>query len=131
MMAKAQVGSTTKAAVEELAVAAAAPAAAEAAVALFSKIDADGSGDIDKDEMKTALKQTAKEAGRDLTDAMVTTEVDNLFKEFDVDKNGTVDKAEFVAMMAKAQVGSTTKDAVEVLAAAAPAAAAAAVPEAA
>jgi len=62
----------------------------------------------------------------------VSTEVDNLFKEFDVDKNGTVDKKEFVAMMAKAQqIGSTTKDAVEVLAAAAPAAAEAVAPVAA
>ena len=87
--------------------------------ALKSKIDADGSGDIDKDEMKAALSQTAKDAGRELTDEMVSTEVESIFREFDVDENGKVDEAEFVAMMAKAQAGSTTEVAVEELAAAA------------
>jgi len=76
--------------------------------ALFKKIDTDGSGGIDKEEMKTALKTTAKEAGRDIMDEIVDKEVESMFKEYDVDKSGLVDEQEFVQMMTKASKAKKT-----------------------
>ena len=78
--------------------------------ALFKKIDADSSGGIDKEEMKAALKTTAKEAGREIMDEIVDKEVETMFREYDVDKSGFVDEQEFVQMMTKASRSKAKKE---------------------
>lgn len=64
--------------------------------AVFDGIDADGSGQIDKNELKQALSQVARDLKLPLpSDA----EIEETINELDADRSGTISKAEFVPLV--------------------------------
>lgn len=64
--------------------------------AVFDGIDADGSGQIDKKELKEALAQVARDLKLPLpSDA----EIAETINELDTDGSGTISKAEFVPLV--------------------------------
>jgi len=60
--------------------------------AVFDQVDADGSGQIDKAELKAAMNQVARESE---IEAPSEEEVENALKELDADMSGTIDVNEF------------------------------------
>lgn len=58
----------------------------------FNMFDSDGSGTIDKQELRSVLKAMGSRPGKE--------ELDELMSQMDVDKSGTIDFEEFVAVMA-------------------------------
>ncbi len=63
---------------------------------VFNEFDDDGSGQIDKNELKEALSQVARELKLPLpSDA----EIDETINELDADRSGTISKSEFVPLV--------------------------------
>mmetsp|Transcript_5580 Transcript_5580/g.8313 ORF Transcript_5580/g.8313 Transcript_5580/m.8313 type:complete len:92 (+) Transcript_5580:58-333(+) len=60
--------------------------------AVFDQVDADGSGQIDKAELKAAMNQVAQEAE---IEAPSEEDVEKALKELDTDMSGTIDVNEF------------------------------------
>lgn len=60
--------------------------------AVFDQVDADGSGQIDKAELKAAMNQVAQEAE---IPAPSEEDVEKALKELDTDMSGTIDVNEF------------------------------------
>ena len=63
--------------------------------AVFDKFDTDGSGEIDKDELKGLFK----EIGREVTPI----ELERVFTQFDVDNSGTIELDEFLEFLKQLQ----------------------------
>ncbi len=65
----------------------------------FSKIDTDGSGGLDKTELKAMLdKHASKTSGTDSTSGSTdSSQVDQLFSKLDTDGNGSISEAELKA----------------------------------
>ena len=60
--------------------------------AVFDQVDTDGSGQIDKAELKAAMNQVAQESD---IEAPSEEEVEKALKELDADMSGTIDVNEF------------------------------------
>ena len=64
--------------------------------AVFDGIDVDGSGQIDKNELKQALSQVARDLKLPLPS---DGEIEETINELDADRSGTINKAEFVPLV--------------------------------
>jgi Ca2+-binding EF-hand superfamily protein len=60
--------------------------------AVFAEVDKDGSGEIDKAELKVAMATVAREAS---IEAPSDAQVDEVLKALDTDRSGTVSVEEF------------------------------------
>merc|ERR1711865_594655 len=64
----------------------------DALLTYFKELDADGSGELDKEEVKEALRNANKFGGE--------AQLEQLFQAADADENGTVNFEEFKLLMA-------------------------------
>ena len=68
----------------------------EASKAVFEQVDADGSGKIDRAELKRAMVMVAQEAG---IPAPGDEQVEAAMKALDTDRSGTLDLSEFQVLI--------------------------------
>jgi Ca2+-binding EF-hand superfamily protein len=64
--------------------------------AIFNEVDEDGSGEIDRDELKLAITKLSGDAGIDPPSDFY---VDEVLKTLDTDNSGTVDVNEFKVLI--------------------------------
>jgi len=81
--------------------------------AIFDEIDEDGTGNIDFDEFKLFISKTQRQVFKSQRFAM------DLFKRFDVDQGGTIDKFEFAALAEEVEANYKRRTVLTAVAAAA------------
>jgi len=71
--------------------------------ALFDEIDVDGDGRLSQKEVVSLIESTQIREGRDWFckyHSQTVSRVEEAFKQFDIDRNGSLEYGEFIAMMA-------------------------------
>jgi len=68
----------------------------ETAETVFSNFDQDGSGKVEKSELRTIVKQFHEMMGEPIDDAKIDEEIKQILKDVDTSGDGKIDKAEFV-----------------------------------
>lgn len=62
---------------------------------IFNEIDTDGSGDIDREEMKELMQSFADELGQEVSDEQIDKQIDEL----DTDGDGAIQLDEFAPLV--------------------------------